>query len=552
VTAFKRAKPAAYGADRTITASAARVNLKDTVEGAKHRQRVTVSQVWQDEAWIYYDEIGEIKYAYNLFASIASRLRLYVGVVVDPDAPPVPVRDATATEEDETESVADDAADARNQRSVDPELAKEADEIFRKEMRGAKVPQIMRSFVLNLKVPGECYLIRSTEGAAWRASSTSEVKIATGDKKFQVQRSVAEGNAQNFLPDDAVVGRVWQEHPRYSMDPDSALLGIRNDCEELLLISRMIRAITRSKLNAGMVYVPDEISVVSRTEDPDDDGVASEEEADPFETELLYTMTEPVNSEQSAAGLVPMLARGPAELGEKIRHILFERKSDEFIVARAASVLDRILTSIDVPKDVVNGLANVKYSNAIQIDENMYKAHVEPFALVACDAFTDIVLHPALRKAGMDSDSIEQFVVWYDPSEVVVRPNRSDDADKGYDKGLLSGAAWRDAHGFSDTDAPGEDELAFRLAFDKAVVPPELATVLFNAVLPELTKAARAGVADGRIPPDLEEALGNDIAMSPVPEDPNAAPVPGEVPVEEEPLPPAAEESPLPEEEVVP
>jgi hypothetical protein len=552
VTAFKKAKkpynakPVAYSKDRAIVASATRLNLSKQGESEKLRKRAAANQPWQDESWTYYDSIGEIKFGYGLLASTASRVRLYVGVVVDPDAPPVAITEAVAQEGDDSESTADDAADARTDRGIDDELAKQADEIFRKALARSSVSSMMRNAVLNISVPGECYLVRAND--RWSIRSTSEIRVST-DGRYQVQRSIGDGQSMQFLPPDedgTVVGRVWREHPRYSMDPDSALLGLRADCEELLLLSRMVRAVTRSRLNAGLLYVPDEISVVSRN--PGDTTEEDEEQGDPFETELLYSITEPINTEDAAASVVPMLARGPAELADKIKHILFERKSDEFLVARADRVLERILQGLDIPKDVVTGLANVKYSNAVQIDENMYKAHVEPLCVMIADAFTDIVLHPLLKEAGIDPSDYERIVVWYDPSEVVVRPNRADDADKGYDKGLLSGSAWRDAHGFGDTDAPDEDEMAFRLAWEKAVVPEELATVLFNKLLPTITQAARAASGDN-VPPEMQQMLDGEIPQSPTPDEvaaPPGAPAPpaDEATLEE----PVADEAPPQEE----
>lgn len=555
MTAFKRApyrpKPVAYNHERVITASASRIRISDRNEAERNRTRIAANTAWQEEAWTYLDSIGEIKFGYNLLGAVASRVRLYVGVVVDPDAPPVAVSDAVVTAADDTDSTADDAAEARKEVDFDPDLAKEADEAYREAMGQTNTATFIRTTVLNLLVPGEGYFTWDTK--KWAARSTSEVTITQDENHpYQLRRSRGESVGMRYLPEGAVVGRVWREHPRFSMDPDSALLAMRAECEELLLLGRMIRAVTRSRLNAGALYVPDEISVVARTT-PEDGTEDSELEADPLEAELLYTVTEPINAENSAASVVPMLLRGPAELADKIKHILFERKSDEFLVARADKVLERILAGLDVPKDVVTGLANVKYSNAIQIDENMYKAHVEPMCVTIADAVTEIILHPTLRDKGWSEEDLAKVVVWYDPSEVVVRPNRSEDADKGYDKYIISGGAWRDAHGFADTDAPGEEELAMRLAVDKAVVPPELATLLFNKLLPEITQAARlqAG-ADGSVPPELQQMLDGETPTSPLPSDggalppPEAPPAPDVPPAEAAPPPeaPPAQEAP--------
>jgi hypothetical protein len=244
-----------------------------------------------------------------------------------------------------------------------------------------------------------------------------------------------------------------------------------------------------------------------------------------------------------------MLLRGPAEFADKIKYIAIKRETDQFLVGRADRVLERILQGLDVPKDIVTGLANVKYSNAIQIDESMYKAHVEPMALMICDAVTDIILHPSVRMRlaaeGKDGNAdLSQVVVWYDPSEVVTRPNRSADAQAGYDSYLLSGAAWRDAHGFADTDAPDEEEVAFRLAVEKATIPEEMAVALFKKLLPDLMGEARAANTEGdlALPEELEGALNGKPVESPAVNESSVADQP-DIAAEPDPA-PAPEETP--------
>ena len=49
--------------------------------------------------------------------------------------------------------------------------------------------------------------------------------------------------------------------------------------------------------------------------------------------------------------------------------------------------------------------------------------------------------------------------MWYDPSEIVQRPDKSDDAVLLYDRMELNGSALRRETGFSEADAPTESEL---------------------------------------------------------------------------------------------
>ena len=511
--AFRRksARPAAYNKDRPIVASAARISIKTDTEATSYRNRVSTARVWQEDAWTYYDRIGEVKFAFNVVGWAMSRIRLYAGVVVDPDAPPVSISDVIdalrEAEGSTDEGLADSAHEAIVSAGINLSQAVEARKVWDKAIGGSNVSSIMRRAALNLSVPGEFVL--GLRGGEWKVYSNAEFEVVDKDT-YRIKTSSAD-QGELIKRTDMTVGRVWRSHPRYEAEADSSMLGVREDCEELLLLGRVGRASSKSNLNAGILYIADEISVVSRT-NPDDGSEESEIEGDPLENELVAAISEPVGDESSGFNIIPLVLRGPSELAEKgIRYIPINRQVDETQLARAERALERILQGLDVPKDIVTGLANVKYSNAVQIDESMYKAHVEPLALMIADAFTDIVLRPVVS-AALDDEVASKMVVWYDPSSIDTRTDRSEDANQGYDRHAISAAAWRDAHGFGETDAPGQDELAMRAAIERAAIPPELATALYNRLFPELTGAARESAVGGsegnsRIPGELQELL---------------------------------------------
>jgi hypothetical protein len=245
-------------------------------------------------------------------------------------------------------------------------------------------------------------------------------------------------------------------------------------------------------------------------------------------------MTTPIRDEDSASAVVPLIIRGPAELGDKIKQFKFERSFDATLVQRADRVLERILQGLDVPKDIVTGLANVKYSNAVQIDESLYKAHIEPLMLLIADAITVVYLRPYLLANGFSQTEVERVVAWYDPSAVATRNDRAMDADSGFEKMAVSYDTWRRAHGFSDQDAPSPSEVALRMIMDKGMITPELTEAMLNAVAPEVMEATRAASQASSvapIPPGLEQMLqgAQPGAPAPAPAAP-AAPAPEAIP----------------------
>jgi len=304
-----------------------------------------------------------------------------------------------------------------------------------------------------------------------------------------------------------------------------------HNCAELLLLNRTFRATARSRLNAGALYLPDGLSVAAQGDgdfpldyDSEIDPVSftPEEAEDEFEEQLIDAMTTPIRDEESASAVVPLIIRGPAELGDAIKQFKFERSFDPALAQRADRVLERILQGLDVPKDVVTGLANVKYSNALQIDESLYKAHIEPLMLLLVDSLTVVYLRPYLIANGFDENEVKKLVVWYDPSAVATRNDRAADADAGFDRNAVSYNAWRRAHGFSDADAPDAKELTIRMLFERGVMTPELTESLLTTLAPEVMTGVRnvqqatsvAPVPAG-IPGIQDAAGGGEVTPSP-------------------------------------
>jgi len=509
-----QAKPVPYNFPRSLTAAAVQVKTNDKGEFEQFRARRSAnSSAWQAEAWEYYDAIGEIKYAFNLVASVVSRIRIYAAAVDDPSQAPVSVNESR---------VIDQSLAAAAQRALD-----------RLNSAYGGQPGLLKDAALNLAVTGECYLVQmparpgSGIPESWDVRSVDEV-IADAKGNYSVigRREQATGGgigqsgaAPAALSKNAFVGRIWRSHPRFSDEADSSLRGLLDLCAELLLLNRTFRATARSRLNAGALYLPDGLSVAAQG-DPDiydsEDGIGAgftaEEAEDEFEEQLIDAMTTPIRDEESASAVVPLIIRGPSELGDAIKQFKFERSFDPALAERSDRVLERILQGLDVPKDIVTGLANVRYSNALQIDESLYKAHIEPLMLLIVDALTNVYLRPYLMANGYSEAEVNRITVWYDPSAVSTRNDRASDANEGYDRRAISADTWRRAHGFSDQDAPTATEVALRLLQDRGVVTPELTEAMLGAVAPDVMNAVREaqqGSSVAPLPPEVEEALKN-------------------------------------------
>lgn len=475
-----RATPAAYNARRAITASAERI----TVANATFAQRTQLQ--WQNAAWVAYEHVGEIHFGFGLKASLLSRVRFYGAAKGAANEPPtdveLPGRKTGVS------------------RKLEDAVQQLVDDLFSWDG-----PGLIRNFVLNLEVPGECVLLRipatAQSPARWAIRSVSEVQVR-GDTSA-VLTSRRDGAQQVTLPPGSFIARIWRRHPQHSMEADSSMLGVSDAIEELLMLQRLVRGAARSKFNAGMLFVPDGVASavnpqraaepVVEEQSPEDAFAAlrtsnTDDPSGKFMADLVETLTTPVSDETSAATVVPMLVTGPGDEGAKIRHITFDRANEASLTDRIEKVLDRILQGIDMPKEIVTGMQQVKYSNAVVIDEGMYKASIEPLALILADALTAVYLHPHLRAQGFSEEEISRVVIWYDPSEIVTRPNSADEATEGLDRQVLSPAAWRREHGYAESDAPSEEERAQMLVSKMVQLPEAVQIELLRKAFPQLLK----------------------------------------------------------------
>lgn len=485
-----------------ITAGATRVNRGDRTEVeriAKRRQ----SSAWQDDAWGMYDAVGEIKYGFNLVAWAISRCRIYAAVLPDEGG--------------------GDPTEAHEQMDLTPGLADAATRALNRLGTGPHKSELLRALALNLQVAGECWLVQQPRSVfadrpeRWSIKSVNELRVDSAGA-FTLLRAPNSTQDAEELPANAYVARLWKNHPRYSENADSSMIGVLDKCDELLMLDRMIRSVARSRINAGILAISENFSLL---DDPDD-------EADPvrFEEEFQYAMTQPVSDESSASAVVPLLIRGPIEeIKEGIHYYEIARSVSADLVARADRVLERILQGIDLPKDMVTGLAQVKYSNALVISDSLYSAHIQPLLQLICDQLTEAYLRQAVLAYGFTEEQAKRLVVWYDASEILQDADKSESANKGIDNWALSFKAWRRENGYQESDSPSANELVLRILLARAGLEDPTAQSIIRTIAPTLME--EAGTADqassvGPLTPDVQSILQG----TPAPADGDAAAAP--------------------------
>lgn len=379
---------------------------------------------WQEEAWAYHDTLGEFRYAVDWESKMLSRVRLFAAKLEPGQDEPTRAEAGTAVD-------------------------------LMTGMAGGVAGQatIMDGLGTQLSVPGEGYVIvENVNGVEqWSVRSNDEVRVARNRYEVLDENSASTGNQWRPLAADSLRPlRVWRPNKRYHHIADSPARAARSTMRELELVNRHITAQYLSRLaSAGVVVFPDEVTFPVREEFAD--------APDPFMAEWIENARTAISEPGTASGVVPMPIRVPAEFVDKIAHLDFTLKIDDKIIEKRESAIKRLATQLNIPPEVLLGMGDLNHWNAWAVDETSLKVNIAPDAELICQALTTGYLQPRLRASGVEDWA--KWVVWYDMSELTLRPDRSDDAVLLYDRLEINGAALRRETGFDEADKPTVEEL---------------------------------------------------------------------------------------------
>jgi hypothetical protein len=447
----------------TLTASAQQLTGSLTDHLIQNRE-------WQREAWDFYHAMGEFWFGITWLASACSRVRLVAAKKQEGGGEP---------------------------EALDPEKVQGTDRqvLDVLESLGGGVggrSMLLESLAVQLSVPGEGYVVGEqrptgvgTLGpATWSIKSTSEIRrrelgsaqqssprrggASTGlgypslepgavtsippvaprrPSPFEVQ--VEE---QRWMPlaDESLVCRVWNPDKQLSWRACSAALPALPILREIDLLNRRIisELVSRIVMN-GFLTIPEEATFPVRPEFRD--------AADPFIAEIIDIASKAIKTPGSAAAAIPIPLRVPGAFIDKIQHIKLADPLDPKLFEARDRAIKRLAATLNVPQEVVLGIADVSHWTAWQIDESAVKMHISPLVEVMCHGLTVGFLRPVLEAAGVAPGDTDRYIVWYDASELTTKPDLTPAAEKAHAAGVISDEAYRREAGFSEDDAPDFD-----------------------------------------------------------------------------------------------
>lgn len=488
----------------SLTAAAHRINLKTTTT---QNQQTGGDDGWKTEAWQRFDEIGELRAVCQWFAGSLSRVKL-VASDINPDTG----RPTGSTDDHQASTmVADIAGGPAGQAAMLARLA---------------------TF---LTVPGEGWVAIITRRPTPDEAEVEEWHILADDEiTTQGQDIVVElpdGAKHRLDPDRDCLFRIWNPHPRHTKQSDSPVRAALSILREIRRCEQTIEAASRSRVAGnGILAVPTEISIPSAAApvaEPPADPDAPDLPAPPVPADvpvsatdlmasLQAAMTTAIQDQASAAAMVPIVLKAPGEYLDKIRHITLASEVTETAVKTRETAIRRLALSLDVPPEVLLGVADANHWSAWASQDQAINQHIAPMMTTICDALTEAVLRPLLESSGHPDP--ESVVVWFDLADLAKRPDRGADAQAAFEAGAITREAYLRELGFDTADAPdpnseeGKRELAVQMVSRAPSLFPLLADVLgfdvpAGAQMPGQSPGAAPSVPSGQpIPDTIEEA----------------------------------------------
>lgn len=449
------------------------------------------------EAWLYYDEIGEVGQMVSASAGLLSQCKLYVGWV-------------------------DEHGDEHRLRDQDGKPAEGFDEQFvadcegvlsRYVDQGGSQRGLLVSHAENFDVTGDAYLVGwpvDQDGNPWDQAKHGAL---TGDETERwevVSRGALNKEGGRWLlqlskstsiklpKEGATVYRFWRKHPRRPDDSRGWVLQALDICRDLRIFTLAQRSAARSGIPAPILAVAEEASprnlTVQGTPDsqqvPDPTGMIpnvnplmqassgpGEAPAQPLpwaqrlEKLIGDAVFEVLRDAQSGRAVIPPVLSVNSEYFDKFHMIELARPIDKALHELVTQARNRLAESADCPPEMLRGLGETNRWNGAQIADDEYRRYFRPKAMAIADSWTVELLWGGLEALSYDPIKRQRVRVLVDATGVVAEPDIAKYALDAFKAGAIGWPALRRALGFTETDAATQEEIDFVLAlYGKAAV----------------------------------------------------------------------------------
>lgn len=477
---------------RALTAASRKISGEEVQGSGPVRRNMQVA-TWQQEAYAFLYQVGELRFATEVSSNAASQVKLEL------------VR-------------RDEVGDKVKLSDLEPGDLTANDKLAQQAIReltfSLSMPDMIRQLFAQLFIVGEGYLVglpsRRKNAARllnydWRAFGKQDVVERNGTLVI---------NGKEYDPESVLLIKVWRPSAQFYRDADSPVRSILPVLRELVGLTMHISACIDSRLaGAGIVWMPQSATVLGMGGAPE-----NADEEDPFLDAVIEGSVTAIKDRDSAAAVVPLFVTLPDDVGFTPIHMTFSTPFDSSTKELRDEAIRRLALGLDMPPEVLLGQADSSHWSAWSIKEDYLRLHILPPCLLIAEALVRDFLRPVLEELGLSEEDADSYSLLPVADHMFSRPNRFDEAMELYNKGVISQAALLQAGGFDLKDAPEEKldmDYATQVALLAVAINPSLyespgLLSIKSQILAALAGRDLSDAPKDALPPIMQQPAGPD------------------------------------------
>jgi len=407
---------------RALTASAVRVGNRTQSSYVKR-----LEEPWQTRAFLYCDEIGECRAASQFIARMMSRVTYFP---------------ARRLPDGKLERIESGPPVERLNRIQDP---------------GGGRTQLQFQYGRLMWITGELMLFgyRLDEpDERWRCLWNEEIKVLEDGTAVRLDANKKETS------DRGVAYRLWTPSPQHSEIADSPMKPITLIAEELLVLTKSVMSTALSRMTNGVVVMPLE----GIPEDPQQpEGGDEDPENNVFLSGYIDHATNQTENPMSPEARVPYLYTPPYEYADRFTWVKTHDPATDYLEqGLRKECIERLALAFDMPPEALRGMTDANHWTAKQVMHDMWRSYGIVKAQQFADELAEVYLRPGLEEDGYAE--WPEVVIGMDDSQVVISPDRTEDADKALDRIAIGFPGYRKMKGIPEDMAPTDEEKEFLAA----------------------------------------------------------------------------------------
>lgn len=260
------------------------------------------------------------------------------------------------------------------------------------------------------------------------------------DDKWKTLAVIHPQLSELFERADYITRGLWPS-PVDDEEPDAPLFGVLSILEDMDWLARLSRSQSANRVgmrgilgsadglnfaNGGDFWSEWDRSLRAKMEDPTDVG--------PVHLRGAQELVKPEASGRGMAGLSWIVPDFPY---------------DARIEGRMESMIHRLSYGLPIPPEILMGLSSQSRATAFQVEENSYRAHIEPPAHIVAQVATDVL-------SSLFSDVEIQVIP--NPTLLLAKRSTVQDVKDAYDRGEVSGDYLREVLDIPKSAEPSAEE----------------------------------------------------------------------------------------------